>query len=703
MLDSLRAAWRRTRGLDPGPTPEPRRIRMLLWSILAVALLARGLQAGEGLPYLHSWDEPFVTGHALHMLTTGNLDPDYFVYGTLPMYMDLVTDVFHYLWLRSRPPTAPPSLASLDEVRTGFDTGWLWDISHPSFYLWNRWLAALMGTGTVLLTYLIGRRIAGPWAGLAGAALLAGTAFHVEESAIGTVDNPMTFFVVLAAWAAVAFVQEGRMGLLLASLVACGLAVSSKLSAAVALLLPAAALALAGGKLPPVRRRLAWLAVPALPAAAFVAGSPYVVLNLRRFLLDSGRIARVYEAVPWKSVATEPGLGHLLLQLGTMAAHIGWITVPFILAGALLLVSKRAGQVLAIYGTAHALFVARSFLPYRRNFLVLYPLAAVAFGAGVVLLYRALARLHDRASPFPRHARTAAVVLVTAFLAWGQLSTLAAGARAWRSPESRSRAVVMANALGAAGKGNKLLVGIPAELRIHPDDLANLTVPHEVMPWIALVCDHDRYTHLMQPARWSAYDRRQRAEADLFGHLEPPGETIAADTGGAAPLLVDVLSLNPRVRLVALGHRDPGGGSPCLAAFSAADLALAGTHRASAAGELMMENAAPLVTPWLLADPGSYAVVLHGRGSPARGVNAKVRAEVLAGGEEGPPAAVEEFSLDKFPGSWMLAFDLAAESTVAVRLQLLNDFYSASTHEDRNAYISGIWIVRASGEAGGHE
>ncbi|HXI03076.1 MAG TPA: glycosyltransferase family 39 protein, partial [Candidatus Saccharimonadales bacterium] len=246
---------------EPGDLPEPPLIRLLLWAILAVALLARGLQAGEGLPYIHSWDEPLVAGRALVMMKTGNLNPDAFVYGTLPTYMDLVTDVFHYLWLMSRPASHPPFLASLDDVKTGFDSGWLWYVSHPSFYLWDRWLAALMGTGTVLMVYLIGRRIAGRWAGLAGAALLAGTAFHVEESAIGTVDNPMTFFVALAAWAAVAFVQEGRAGLLLTSLVACGLAVSSKLTGAVSLLLPAAALALAGGKLPGARRRLAWLAL----------------------------------------------------------------------------------------------------------------------------------------------------------------------------------------------------------------------------------------------------------------------------------------------------------------------------------------------------------------------------------------------------------------------------------------------------------
>ncbi|HXI03077.1 MAG TPA: hypothetical protein VNI57_07855, partial [Candidatus Saccharimonadales bacterium] len=438
-------------------------------------------------------------------------------------------------------------------------------------------------------------------------------------------------------------------------------------------------------------------------AAAFLAGSPYVVLNLRRFLLDSGRIARVYEAVPWKSVATVPGLGHLLRQLGTLAANVGWIAVPFIAAGALVLASKRTGLLLAVYGTAHALFVARSHLPYPRNFLVIYPLAAVAFGAGVVLLCRTLASLRDRASPVARQALTAAVVLVTAFLAWGQLSTLAAGARAWRSPETRSRAVGMVNALEAAGKGEKQLVGIPAELRIHPDDLSKLTVPHEVRPWIALICDQDRYTDLLEPARWSAYDRRRRAGADLYGDLEPAGGRIVADTGGVAPLLMDVLSLNPLVRLVALDDAGAGSAGPCLAAFSAAGLASAGPHRAGTAGELMMQNDAPFVTPRVLAEPGSYAVVIHGRGSPALGVQARIRAEVLEAGEEGAPVATEEFDLDEYPGIQVLRFDVTGDAPVAVRLALLNGFHSAPAHEERNAWISGIWIVRAAGKGGGNE
>ena len=64
-------------------------------------------------------------------------------------------------------------IQSLAEITTFIDTKWLWTLSHPTFFLFNRYMTALLGTATVVLTAVLGRRLGestgcngtGRWAG----------------------------------------------------------------------------------------------------------------------------------------------------------------------------------------------------------------------------------------------------------------------------------------------------------------------------------------------------------------------------------------------------------------------------------------------------------------------------------------------------------------------------------------------------------
>ena len=129
MLEALRSAWAEVGRGSPAPGAEPLPVRAFLAGILATALAWRMLLSFRGLPYLHFWDEPFVVSRALNMLKTGALDPDFFVYVSLPIYMSLLVQIFHYFWLMSRPETAPAFLSHIDQIVTYSDTGWLWEIS----------------------------------------------------------------------------------------------------------------------------------------------------------------------------------------------------------------------------------------------------------------------------------------------------------------------------------------------------------------------------------------------------------------------------------------------------------------------------------------------------------------------------------------------------------------------------------------------
>ncbi len=149
----------------------------------------------------------------------------FYAYGTFPLYV---------LWI----------LASLlNWLQQTLGVHWI-PIGQGSFTdydhitLVGRALSAIFDTGTVLVTYLLGRRLSGKKAvGLLAAAFVAFTPFEVQLSHFFTVDTALTFFIALALYAYVGVAQGGGLGWTLLAGVATGLAMASKFSA-LPLLLP---------------------------------------------------------------------------------------------------------------------------------------------------------------------------------------------------------------------------------------------------------------------------------------------------------------------------------------------------------------------------------------------------------------------------------------------------------------------------------
>ena len=125
-----------------------------------------------------------------------------FVYGTLPLYL----------------------------VRIIGELG-KWN-SYGDFTLLGRVLSALFDLGTVLVVFLIGRRLFDWRVALLGAFLVAVTPLHIQQSHYFVMDAIVTFFVTVALYYAVRVAQQG--GLVNYTLLGIfyGLAVASKINAA---------------------------------------------------------------------------------------------------------------------------------------------------------------------------------------------------------------------------------------------------------------------------------------------------------------------------------------------------------------------------------------------------------------------------------------------------------------------------------------
>ncbi len=96
------------------------------------------------------------------------------------------------------------------------------------YTLTGRYIAAAIGVGTVILTYLIGLRLYGRRTALFAALFMALMPYHVVVSRQVLLDGPMTFFCTLTLYFVVRFVETERPLWLIAASAALGLTVLSK-------------------------------------------------------------------------------------------------------------------------------------------------------------------------------------------------------------------------------------------------------------------------------------------------------------------------------------------------------------------------------------------------------------------------------------------------------------------------------------------
>jgi hypothetical protein len=159
--------------------------------ILVIALMMRLLGITWGLPYVFYPDEAVIVNHAV-AFGTGDLNPHYFIYPSLYMYVVSFIYGTSYMfgWLSG-------VFSSTDDfVRLFFNDATL-------FYLPGRLIAALSGVGTVALVYVYGRRVYDHRVGLIAAAFLTFNVMHVEFSHYIKTHVPAGLFVMAAllnAW-----------------------------------------------------------------------------------------------------------------------------------------------------------------------------------------------------------------------------------------------------------------------------------------------------------------------------------------------------------------------------------------------------------------------------------------------------------------------------------------------------------------------
>jgi hypothetical protein len=253
-------------------------VQGLLIGLVVLGLLTRLLGIGWGLPHFYHVDEKGFGKFTIHYFS-GDLNPHFFQVPSCYTYMTAAVWGGYYLGgkVTGRFATRADFIKAYNQDPT-------------VFFLLGRLLTVLLAVGTIVIVFLIGRRMYGTRAGALAALLLVFSLEHVKMSHYFIPDVAMVFFLMLSflfIWSI--YTTGNASAYILAGLFA-GLAYATKYGGHfLALPLLLAHFFRAAEKKEPFFRSLF---SPKLAGAllsfvgGFLAGCPYAVLDSHKFLKD---------------------------------------------------------------------------------------------------------------------------------------------------------------------------------------------------------------------------------------------------------------------------------------------------------------------------------------------------------------------------------------------------------------------------------
>jgi hypothetical protein len=365
----------------------PRQAKWVLLLIVASAAVLRIEGLKFGLPHTQCRpDESRILNLAVH-IANGDLNPHYFVYPTLYMYL----------------------LAALIKTATlirGID---LPSTPAGQFLIYGRLLTAAFGTLTVVAVYALGRRVLDGWCGLVAATLMAVAFLHVRDSHFGTLDVPMTFGVV-AGLLLIMNSADSLKRLAVAGLIV-GLTASIKYNAVLLLL---SAVGLEAYRVATGAERLRDAAVRATAFTCalllgFAAGTPFALVDTQTFA-DGVRFVGSHLAgghVHEGQTLAEAHASWRYLSF-VLPAAVGWPAFLLAIPGVAVLLWRRRqdGIVLLVFVAAYCFATFRAHVVFARYVIPLVPV--ICLGAAYLIRMGSLV---------PRAGRASLGVVVAATLA----------------------------------------------------------------------------------------------------------------------------------------------------------------------------------------------------------------------------------------------------------------------------------------------
>jgi 4-amino-4-deoxy-L-arabinose transferase-like glycosyltransferase len=386
---------------------------VLLALVILIALLLRVWGINADLPYIYHPDEPVALEISLGMFKTGDMNPHFLYWPSLLFYLNFLAYIPYYLFGKLAGVfQTPESILAPVEVVMGATYAPM-----PTVVLLGRLLSVGFGLGSVLVAYLIGRRLTQrAWVGLLAALLVAVSPTTVWHSRWIAPDTMATFFVLASLYASLRVYQEGRTRDYVLAAVCVGLAASSKYNALLAVLPLLVAHVLRHGR-QSFKKRDLYVAI-VLSGLVFLHTTPFAVLDFREFFAHMEFNSQHYAT------------GHPGMEGDTVRWYLEYLwntsgpVLLLALVGMVWGIASRSREtvILSTFPVVYLLFISRFTV---RNDRTLLPALAFLFLLAVLAIYQLhgrLTRSASRAMRFVSVATLAALVLVIV----GLMSSLSA-------------------------------------------------------------------------------------------------------------------------------------------------------------------------------------------------------------------------------------------------------------------------------------
>ncbi|MBN2135309.1 MAG: glycosyltransferase family 39 protein [Acidobacteria bacterium] len=333
---------------------------ILLFILLIILLIPRLMSVGYGLPHLYDIDESYVVPKVVTMMEDGTLNHKYFKYGGTYYY--IMFAVFTVYFLLKHAPVIP--FAQLHSVPLG------------QFYEVARIVNSCIGIFSVLLVYLIGKKVRDKDTGLAAAAIVGLSLSHFLNS----VTVRMDILVMLLTSAAFYFIwnikEKGEKKDYIWASVFITFAGGTKFYGFFMFISLIFAHFLRKNKKGFSNKNLVLAFV--ITAVVFIMTNPFIILDYTTFMRDFSHLAEqiIGANEHWSSLNTTPANRYMQFMFFN---GIGWLAGALFLAALLKFLVKpdRDKGLLLLFPFVHFFMLIGSRQVHHRFMLAALPYIAI--------------------------------------------------------------------------------------------------------------------------------------------------------------------------------------------------------------------------------------------------------------------------------------------------------------------------------------
>jgi 4-amino-4-deoxy-L-arabinose transferase-like glycosyltransferase len=229
-----------------------------------------------GYPLVTHPDEPYIVNRALKILHDGDLNPHFFDYPSLTIYLQAVicavTEAYQYLIHGVHPNEFP----------------------NVFFYISGRGFAAIASSLSIVIVWIIGRKFISPISGIVAAGLVAFSPLHVSNSYLVKPDIWIAIFTTIVLYFSFRIFESGRLRDYLLGGLFVGLATGSKYPAFISFItiFVAHILYSQNQKINVINKKIIFSAITS--GLTFFVTTPYSIFDFKTFSSNLHRVGKGY-------------------------------------------------------------------------------------------------------------------------------------------------------------------------------------------------------------------------------------------------------------------------------------------------------------------------------------------------------------------------------------------------------------------------